>query len=766
MNRLFKFLTAFVFALAPIGASAQIALTGAGPGVIGRSGGAGGSYVANAVHFTGAASLVPIANTIKAQSAFYQAVPITGAPSCTNCGTSSQVNTIAFGGGQLFGTPGSVYISGITGSGPNAWSGSTFPISSSSAGTLSYACPNCGTFVSVSSPRAWTESFPVSSCTGVLANATVVDQTVGPGPVPQTLGNVGACSGTTLTLGPRINSAGASDTLAVTGAIASADSCSFILSFWHRGTETYPPPGYNADGYLSMVANTDSQASGETVHGIGIRVDVNGIRLNVGNQNANTTNDTANFVISSANVASWLSNGNWHHILWSMNTCGAAQGVPVRGGYAATGIGSQFYIDGVQRNSNALASGVAADGSGYQTYTQWRKGVAWGNPGGFTINFGVNSTEYGMADDDWADLQLWVGKDVVCGGTSTSYGTNAAGGCGASTNVISPSDVANFINGSGLPVNPATAQAAYGTPTVSLTGNSAVWNSGGTTSSYTQLGFFGPAYGSSNWGAMSDLTTSPSFYNPSNSSGEPAHTIGFKWGCSTSLVAPASFAEPACSKNYATGDLLLAAAEVSWTTFPTAGVTCGPAPSGWSVWTGNGIGGVTTGSAAAYATFCLYYTIVGGGSGAPTAGTSNFAGFSMSYSGGSVRDGAVMLVDYGNYNNTLPTVDAVGTMSYANNPATLSAPGMPLSGSFAANNEMAIGFFYQVRNQQGPYLCPAGWTKRMDISYVGGTTNNTPALLACDQQLSSTTPLSAQAASVSQSYGGGGGGAMLSVAPN
>ena len=125
-----------------------------------------------------------------------------------------------------------------------------------------------------------------------------------------------------------------------------------------------------------------------------------------------------------------------------------------------------------------------------------------------------------------------------------------------------------------------------------------------------------------------------------------------------------------------------------------------------------------------------------------------------------------MLVDYGNYNNTLPTVDAKGTLGYASNPATLSAPGIPASGNFAANNEMAIAFFYQVRNQQGPYLCPAGWTKRIDISYIGGTTNNSPALLACDQQLTSAAPLPAQAGTISQSYGGGGGGAMLSVAPN
>jgi hypothetical protein len=418
------------------------------------------------------------------------------------------------------------------------------------------------------------------------------------------------------------------------------------------------------------------------------------------------------------------------------------------------------------RNSNALASNVFANGSGWQTYTQWQKGIAWGNPGGFTINFGVNSSEAGMTDDDWADLQLWVGKDVVCGGTSSSYGTNVAHSCGGSKDMISAADLANFISG-GVPTNPAaTAQANYGTATVSLTGNSSVWNSGGTSNSYTQLGFFGPLYGSAKWGAMSDLTTSPSLFSTSNYSGEPAHTIGFKWGCSTSLAAPATFGEPACSKNYATGDLLLAAADVAWTTFPSAGVTCGNAPPGWSTWTGNGVGGVTTGSSSANATFCLYYTIVGSGGGSPAAGTADFTGFTMSYSGGVVRDGAVMLVDYGNYNNTLPTVDALGTMSYAYNPATLSAPGIPASGSFAASNEMAIAFFYQVRNQQGPYLCPTGWTKRMDISYIGEPSNNLPALLECDQQLSSTTSLSAQAAAFSQSYGAGGGGAMLSVAPN
>jgi hypothetical protein len=456
MNWFFKFLTALILALTPIAASAQIALTGAGPGMIG---GSGGQYLAKAVHFTGAASLVPVANTITAKSAFYSAVPIAGTPSCTNCGTASQVNTIVFGGGQLFGTPGSVYISGLTGSGANSWSG-TFPISTSRAGTLSYACANCGSFVSTSSPRVWTAAFPVSSCAGINTNASVYDRTPAPNAIPAILGNVKSCSGTTLTLTPAINSTASSDALAVTGAIASSDSCSFILSFWHRGTEIVPKPAYNADAGSDFITNTYSPASSEQAHGLNLALDGSGLRLNAGNHLANSSpynSDTVNLVISPTNVLNWLSNGNWHHILWTMNTCGAAQGTAVSGGHLATGLGMQVYIDGVQRISNSLAGQTGADGSGPQTYTQWRTGIAWGDPGGFTVNFVVNSTDSNITDDDWADLQLWVGKDIVCGGTSGATGTNVANptSCASTTDIVSPADVSKFING-GVPVSATT----------------------------------------------------------------------------------------------------------------------------------------------------------------------------------------------------------------------------------------------------------------------------------------------------------------------
>lgn len=458
------------------------------------------------------------------------------------------------------------------------------------------------------------------------------------------LGFVATCSGTSLTLthpgGSGSNHAGqgTTDSLAITGPIASGANCQFVFSGWWRGDMWSNVGTYTTNFNRDMFGGwfSPGTASSEQLF-LNLVPDVNGLRINYSDSSvvaASSNNHNVNAVISYPfNLPAQISSGMWHHILWSANTC------------ATNTQYNRFYVDGVDRTpsaqplANTFNSGARVSTSANGTWTTATTAITLTTGGCTGVNAGMSVTDKtyappkligyvstcsgtaltlaanalvvnsgstdaldfnsginfsqmaGLAlgapatgDDrgteSWADVFLWTNTDLVC-----QHGQWASG-CSIGGN-ISAADLAMFgqtLNGAWVPKDPY----AVGGPVATLGSGNQGYDGlllalSGSASAFTANNPKAAAatpitlMGIANAG-LHDLTSSASNVTSTNRSGAASHVATYKWTQVTNSGTAAAYNFHTDLYDVAVGDMLVGVYSAVYSA--SAAPTCSAAPSG------------------------------------------------------------------------------------------------------------------------------------------------------------------------------------------